>query len=386
VTVARAAAPSPDAALPRSLAGSIIRSAEPVLARAARLVEQRVDEIENMIHDMGGEASTYGAHGIGLVDHVRESMRVPGKRVRPTLAHAGFSAAGGVVGSDPRRDEDLVCLSAALEVLHLFAVIHDDVMDRAATRRGRPTVHHVAAARHVQSDARGDGERFGDSVAVLVGDLLLSEAGDLVRDLAAPVRRAWRRMIVELVHGQLLDLTATASPRAPEAKASRRVARLKTGRYTVRRPVELGALLVTSSPSVIEPLGAWGDLVGDAFGLRDDVIGVWGDPSTTGKPAQQDLREGTATVLLAWARESLPVGHPAGRLLEDCRAYGLDAVQARSLAAAMHDSGVRERAESEIARILDEADALLANVPLGGPPETREYLIHLSQMLALRIR
>ena len=195
-------------------------------------------------------------------------------------------------------------MAAALELLHLFALIQDDVMDRSDSRRGRTTLHVSAAQRHLTSGGLGDPVLFGDSVATLVSDLALSEASLLVAPCAPDVRAAWRLMAVELVEGQLLDLTHTAGRRR-DVETSRRIARFKSSRYTISRPVQLGALVGGADPALVRGLIGWGDLVGDAFAVRDDLLGVWGDPVRTGKPAGDDLRSGKPTVL-SWAAELLP--------------------------------------------------------------------------------
>ena len=201
------------------------------------------------------------------------------------LAHWGWAVAGGRGDSQPQ----VVRVAAALELLHLFALIQDDVMDRSASRRGRPTLHVVAAERHREQAGLGDAALFGDSVATLVSDLALSEATMLVAGTAPEVRAAWRLMAVELVEGQLLDVTHTAGRRR-DLPTSRRIARFKSGRYTITRPLEFGALVAGAEAGLVRRLVTWGDLVGDAFAVRDDVLGVWGDPARTGKPAGDDLR------------------------------------------------------------------------------------------------
>ena len=222
------------------------------------------------------------------------------------LAHWGWVVGGG----DESTHDDIARVAAALELLHLFALIQDDVMDRSDSRRGRTTLHVSAAARHRTADGLGDPVLFGDSVATLVSDLALSEASLLVAPTAPDVRAAWRLMAVELVEGQLLDLTHTAGRRR-DLETSLRIARFKSGRYTISRPVQLGALVGGAAPDLVRGLVGWGDLVGDAFAVRDDVLGVWGDPVRTGKPAGDDLRSGKPTALLSLGRPSCSPTAPA---------------------------------------------------------------------------
>jgi geranylgeranyl diphosphate synthase type I len=324
---------------------------EGTLAATDALIGATLRGLREALDDAGaGPASDAdpGPLGVDLVRELGERVAHHGKRLRPRLAHWGWA----VAGAPHRTHPDLVRVSAALELLHLFALVQDDVMDRSETRRGRPTVHVVAERRHRAEGGLGDPALFGDSVAVLVSDLALSEAGVLVAPTAPPVRRAWRVMAVELVDGQLLDVTHTAGRRRDLA-TSLRIARLKSGRYTITRPLQLGALVAGADARLVDRLVAWGDLVGDAFALRDDVLGVWGDPAVTGKPAGDDLRAGKPTVLLTWAHELLD--DTSRPLLDACDAGSLDDAGVSALQEAMEAAGVRERAEDEITRLAEEA-------------------------------
>ena len=331
------------------------RSVEAVLADADALLEETFVELSEALVLAGAEnapdagvAGAGGADGplsVDLVGELAERARNHGKRLRPVLAHWGWVVGGG----DHETHDDIARVAAALELLHLFALIQDDVMDRSDSRRGRTTLHVSAAERHRRAHGLGDPVLFGDSVATLVADLALSEASLLVAPTAPRVRATWRLMTVELVEGQLLDLTHTAGRRRDLA-TSLRIARFKSGRYTISRPVQLGALVGGAPPELVRGLVAWGDLVGDAFAVRDDVLGVWGDPAQTGKPAGDDLRSGKPTALLSWASELLPSS--ARLLLDACDAGGLDDTGVDDLQQAMVDAGVRERAEQTISHLV----------------------------------
>ena len=316
-----------------------------------------------------------GALAVDLTGELAQRSAKPGKRLRPTLAHWGWVLAGG------RSDShlDLTRVAAALELLQLFALVQDDVMDRSDSRRGLPTLHVTARDRHRATGGVGDPELFGDSVAVLVSDLALSEATLLIAPTSPAVRAAWRLMAVELVEGQLLDVTHTADRRRDLA-TSRRIARFKSGRYTISRPLQLGALVAGAGPDLVRRLVTWGDLVGDAFAVRDDVLGVWGDPALTGKPAGDDLRSGKPTALLSWAAELLP---DADRpLLAACDAGTLDDAGVAALAAAMEAAGVRERAEATISESADRALEQLDD--LGADDEAAGALRSLVESIAWR--
>ncbi len=322
---------------------------EGTLAAVDALLDETLHGLRGALHEAGTSRDAEpGPLEVDLVGELADRLANHGKRLRPRLAHWGWALAG----APARSHHDLARVAAALELLHLFALIQDDVMDRSETRRGLPALHVVATRRHQEERGLGDPELFGDSVAVLVADLALSEASLLVAPTAPEVRSVWRLMTVELVDGQLLDVTHTAGRRRDLA-TSRRIARFKSGRYTITRPLQLGALVAGAAPDRLERLLAWGDLVGDAFAVRDDLLGVWGDPAITGKPAGDDLLAGKPTVLLTWAHEVLP--DHARPLLDACDDGRLDAQGVAALQAAMEAAGVRERAEDEVAGLAEQA-------------------------------
>ncbi len=163
-------------------------------------------------------------------------------------------------------------------MLHLFALVHDDVMDESASRRGLPTVHTRADQLHRAAGSRGSSGRFGESIAILLGDLAHAEADHLVADLPPEMRKVWRLLVIELVYGQRRDLTGSAAGRR-DLQNAREIARLKSGGYTVERPLELGAAAARAPEVVAARLAHYGREVGEAFALRDDLLGVWGDPA-----------------------------------------------------------------------------------------------------------
>ncbi|MBM6398801.1 polyprenyl synthetase family protein [Phycicoccus sonneratiae] len=350
--------------------------ARPLLDEVDALLEDVIGQLRGILLEVGDPSSGPGRPlAVDLVGELAERVRHHGKRLRPLFARWGWSLAGGDHATRPA----LVEVAAALELLQLFALVQDDVMDRSAERRGRPTLHVVTAARHRAHGGLGDADLYGDSVAVLVADLALSEATLLASRGEARVARAWRVMATELVEGQLLDVTHTAG-RGRDLETSRRIARLKSGRYTITRPLQLGALVAGADTDLVTRLGAWGDLVGDAFALRDDVLGVWGDPHVTGKPAGDDLLAGKPTVLLVWAEEMLPAADRP--LLEACDAGRVDDGAVAALRDAMEAAGVRRRAEDELADLVDRSHAALDD--LGLDPSAREALAGLAEAVAWR--
>jgi geranylgeranyl diphosphate synthase type I len=239
-------------------------------------------------------------HTDSVLDLLSDMVHSGGKRFRPRMAHWGWVAGGGT--SDLRGYADLVRVGAALELLHVFALIHDDVMDASETRRGQPSVHANARCQHVRLNGFGDAQRYGENIAILAGDLAHSEAGLLVAGLPRPMQELWRTLAIELMMGQGRDLVGAANGRR-DLEHAREVARAKSGAYTVWRPLQLGAAAAGAGAQTLAALERYGVAVGEAFALRDDILGVIGDPVATGKPVGDDLRAGKPTVLLALATQ-----------------------------------------------------------------------------------
>ncbi|MEO6882099.1 MAG: polyprenyl synthetase family protein [Mycobacteriaceae bacterium] len=235
-----------------------------------------------------------------------------GKRMRPSFAWWGWRGAKGAAEGPAATAALHAC--AALELIQACALVHDDLMDASDTRRGHPAVHRAFADQHRAQHWNGDPERYGLAAAILLGDLALAWADDMFRtavfrtaglqsgaaDRAAQV---WEQMRTELMGGQLLDvLTEHRGDESPAAAL--RTARFKTAAYTVEHPLCLGAAMAGAAPAVEEAYARYGANVGVAFQLRDDLLGVFGDPSVTGKPAGDDVREGKRTLLMALALET----------------------------------------------------------------------------------
>ena len=286
-----------------------------------------------------------------LIDRL---IRTGGKRIRPVMAYLGWLTASG--RSREIGHADVVRAGAALELLHLFALVHDDVMDESATRRGQPTVHAVAARLHAEQDAQGGARRFGESIAILVGDLAHAEADHLAAELPRPMRQIWRLLVVELVSGQRRDLTGTAAGRRDLGHA-RQVARMKSGGYTVTRPLLLGAAAAQAPGVVHDRLDRYGRELGEAFALRDDLLGIWGDPERTGKPAGDDLLSGKPTVIMSLAEQRV---RPAARAtFAKVGTSGLGADDVELLQAELTECGVVAEVEELISNHVRTAlDAL----------------------------
>lgn len=237
---------------------------------------------------------------LAAFDELERVIGSGGKRLRPVFCCLGHMAAEGEVA------DELYRAAAALELLHTFAIVHDDVMDRSAVRRGAHTTWIHLAEEHRRSAFRGDAEGYGISAAVLVGDLAMTladraflESGFSPERLLPGFAR-YNRMRTDMVAGQFLDVVAANRGEVHEQEA-RRIAVLKSGAYTVEGPLHIGAILAGARPPLLAGLSSYGVALGEAFQLRDDILGVFGDPSVTGKDRDSDLREGKRTVLIARA-------------------------------------------------------------------------------------
>lgn len=284
-----------------------------------------------------------------------------GKRLRPAFCHWGFVGAGGSP-DDPR----VVDAGAALELLHAFALFHDDVMDAGDTRRGEPTTHKVFEAEHGALGGRGEARRYGEGVAILVGDLAFVYADQLL--LGAPVEAwaLWNELRIELNVGQLLDLMGSARNERRRSKAER-ICRYKSGKYTIERPLHLGALLAAPerADELLPALSRYGLPLGDAFQMRDDVMGAFGDPDLTGKSVGGDLREGKPTPLLAIATERASESERA--VLGRVGAPDLTDGEVAAIQQVLVECGALDEMEATIARLTDEAVAALAELDVPEP-------------------
>jgi geranylgeranyl diphosphate synthase type I len=299
---------------------------------------------------------------IPVADAVEAFVLGGGKRLRPAFAYWGFRGAGGT------DSDQLVTTVAALELVQASALIHDDVMDRSDTRRGKPAVHRRFAALHRNRRWLGDPDRFGTAAAILLGDLCLVwsdqllHGGGLPPETLARARPVFDQMRTELTLGQYLDVLAQATGDTTVARAVK-VARLKSASYTVERPLLWGAALAGAAPAVVEAYSGYGPPLGEAFQLRDDVLGVFGDPARTGKPAGDDLREGKRTFLVATALE---VAGPADRaeLATRLGDPDLDLAGVARLREVITRTGALDRTERRITALTGTALAALAGTPV----------------------
>jgi len=321
---------------------------------------------------------------VALVDEATVAVS-GGKRLRPGFCLAGWQATGG----DP-EDVRAVRAAAAFELLQASALVHDDLMDASDTRRGRPAAHRAFERRHETAGWSGDRTRYGAGAAVLLGDLLLAWAHQLLRDSgfapatvdhAAPL---FDLCITEVTAGQYLDLVSQVSGVGDEELALR-VVRFKSASYTVVRPLHVGAALGGADPALLAALAAYGEPVGVAFQLRDDVLGVFGDPDETGKPAGDDLREGKRTVLLA--RTAARTDADGRALLDRCVGdSNLDSADLRRLRDLIVSSGALASVEQTIADLDAQARAALDTVDAAAVGDVRPVLETLASAALERVR
>jgi geranylgeranyl diphosphate synthase type I len=266
-------------------------------------IRERVERaLTGFVEAAVGELESIGDDLLPVAAAAREFVLGGGKRLRPAFCYWGARAV------DAPDTEELVAAAASLELLQACALVHDDVIDRSATRRGRPSVHERFAAIHTEQGWTGDPSAFGAATAILLGDLFLvwsdamlaaSGLDGAALERARPVIDSMR---VEVMAGQYLDVVEQARGGGSVERALR-VARFKAAKYTVERPLHLGAAIGAADEVALVALSEYGVPLGEAFQLRDDLLGVFGDPAVTGKPAGDDLREGKRTVLVALAME-----------------------------------------------------------------------------------
>src|SRR5215207_7014987 len=285
---------SPVPALPRPPATAFGADTVRSLTVVAERVESRLHRLTERERRRWSAIDTDVAD---VFDTLATLLLAPAKRLRPAFCHWGFVGAGG------DADDPLVAdAGAAFELLHAFALFHDDVMDGSAARRGSRTCHLVYADRHKTGRWTGEARRFGEGVAILVGDLAFVYADELMRSAPPAAWDVWNELRLELNVGQYLDILGTAR-RERDRRVAARIARYKSAKYTVERPLHVGALLAAPErgSALLPALSGYGLPLGDAFQLRDDMLGAFGDERLTGKPVGDDLREGKPTPLLAIA-------------------------------------------------------------------------------------
>ena len=346
-------------------------SLPPVLADAGVRAERRILTL------LDAEIDRWRAIDADLEEPLvalRDLVSGGGKRFRPAFCFWAFVGAGG----DP-LDDVVVDVCAAIEMVHACALVHDDVMDGAATRRGRPSVHQRFVDHHTAADAHGEARRFGEGAAILIGDFAFVYADMLFASAPPSARPVYDDLRIELCVGQFLDLAGAASTVRDRGQAER-IEVYKSGKYTVERPLHLGAALAGRLDDLAGPFTAFGIPLGSAFQMRDDLLGVFGDPAVTGKPVGDDLREGKLTPLLAAATD-LATGAQAD-LLARAGSPDLGADEIAALQDLLVELGAVDEVERTIRRLVDESLAALHAAPITA--EAQDALEQLAMFVAWR--
>ena len=301
--------------------------------------------LEGFLDEQAERMLPLGADAARLLAEARTSV-VGGKMFR-----AAFCWWGHLAVAVPTDEDALVRACASLELLHASALVHDDYVDASDSRRGRPSTHRTFEREHRGAGWRGEAEHYGGAAAILLGDLLLSWSDQLLRRCGLPLDAVSAALDVfdlcrtEVIGGQFLDVSAQARGHA-DVDTAMTVLRFKSAKYSVERPLHLGAALAGGSGETRAELTAFGLPLGEAFQLRDDLLGVFGDPDTTGKPAGDDLVEGKRTVLVALALDAAPRSDAA--LLDRSLGTSLAPIEVERLRGIIDASGARAQVEAVI--------------------------------------
>ncbi|MEU3794797.1 polyprenyl synthetase family protein [Streptomyces fructofermentans] len=341
---------------------------EPAAAR--RTVEELLRRVEDELRAfLSAERDVWAGvdeRAVVAVDALADLVASGGKRIRPAFCLAGHLAAGG-----ERDDPGIVAAAAALEMLHVSALVHDDVFDASSRRRGMPTVHAKHSALHRRHGWQGESRRFGESVAVLVGDLALVYADQLMSRAPSTAVPVWNTLRSELMIGQYMDVAAAAEF-SVDPRLSRLIALVKSGHYTIHRPLVVGAAVAGRS-ELAPVFRQYGEAVGEAFQLRDDLLDAFGDSADTGKPAGLDFTQHKMTLLLGWAMQRDE--HIRGLITEP---HHTPAEVRRRLL----DTKVPADVEAHIADLVEQGRKAIADAPLS--PAWRNELTDMALRVAYR--
>jgi len=321
----------------------------------ASTLDAFVDEQARTLEPLGPDAAR-------LVEEAHRSV-TGGKRFRAAFCYWGFHAVQESTTDEP----GLIRAAAALELLHASALVHDDFMDASDTRRGRPATHRAFEAYHRQHGWGGDPEQYGAAAAILLGDLLLSWSDEMLRTCGLDhgvVRNAMRFFDTtrsEVIAGQFLDVSVQARGES-DVDVAMRVLRYKSAKYSIERPLHIGAALAGGGQETLAALTEFGLPLGEAFQLRDDLLGVFGDPQVTGKPAGDDLSEGKRTVLVALA---LDKASPTDASRLDARlGTELTSADVAELRAIIESSGASTQVEKTIGELTNRSLVALDRAPI----------------------
>ncbi|MER6379283.1 polyprenyl synthetase family protein [Streptomyces sp. NPDC001250] len=338
-----------------------------VLGRSLEAVQRRIDAV---LVEESARWTAVDPRCAAFVDAVTAITTAKGKLLRPRFCLLGHLAAGG----DPGHDQALDA-AAALELLHSFALLRDDVLDDSPLRRGAVTAHERHAEDHRARGLRGEPRRYGEGVANLAADLAHVYADRLTRALPAAARAVWDETRIEVTVGQYLDI-AVAAEGVADPELSRWIAVCKSGRYTIHRPLQLGSALA-GRPDLAEVFEGYGLPLGEAFQLRDDLIDAFGDSDDTGKPTGLDFDRFKMSYLLSLAVRR-------DERIRELAAAPAGPEGAARMRALLVETGVAEEVEQRIAHLVDQARRAVVDAPL--VPRWRTELMDLTTRVAYRDR
>lgn len=311
-----------------------------------------------------------------VFDEIESLVLGGGKRLRPQFVHWGWIAAGG----DPESDSP-ANIGAAIELLHAFALFHDDVIDDADSRRGNTTTHRRLANTHTSENFAGEARRFGEGSAILIGDITYVMSDMLMDHISTAARALWHELRFEMNIGQYLDTLGSAR-RERRIEVAERICRYKSAKYTIERPLHIGAVAANEEQgTVLLPLlSAYGLPLGDAFQMRDDILGGFGDAAVTGKPVGGDFIEGKPTPMLARA---YAVANAAQlEILDRVGLPGVTPEQIADIQDVVGSTGALAEMELLIGTLCDEAIAALDVNAIGS--EAHTALVQLAHTVTQR--
>ncbi len=312
-----------------------------------------------------------------VFDEIESLVLGGGKRLRPQFAHWGWVAAGG----NP-EDGQLFRIGAAIELLHVFALFHDDVIDDAETRRGNTTTHRRMADMHAAEQMAGESRRFGEGAAILIGDITYVMSDKLMDDVSSTARSIWHELRMEMNIGQYLDTLGSAR-RERRIEVAERICRYKSAKYTIERPLHLGAVAanVEAGSALIPMLSAYGLPLGDAFQMRDDMLGAFGDSSVIGKSVGGDFLEGKPTPMLARAYALASAAQL--KILDTIGTPGMSHGDVSAVQEVVSATGAVAEMESLIVSLRDEAVSSLDKQMIQGA--AYDALLELADAVTQRI-
>ncbi len=319
--------------------------------------------LDAFVDEQAGRLAPLGDDAAVLLQAARGSAS-GGKRFRAAFCYWGYRSVRADVADEP----SLVRASAALELLHASALVHDDYMDASDTRRGGPAPHRAFEVLHREHGWTGRPEQYGAAAAILLGDLLLAWSDGMLRrcglppDVVADALDVFDATRSEVIAGQFLDVSVQARG-ASDVEQAMRVLRYKSAKYSIERPLHVGAALAGADRGTVAALTGFGLPLGEAFQLRDDLLGVYGDPEVTGKPAGDDLTEGKRTVLVALALNGAPAAD--AKRLDQALGRSLTAPEVEDLRRIITESGAQAEVERRIEGLTDGALAALDEVGAG---------------------